>query len=317
MPAGELSQVIDSDAAPSHDVGRTEELAAAIGARGTAPALVWASTSPQQLDPAERDHYGAALAGSERRTAEATSFATRLAQLDPSTFGVDPAWVSDVFAADCQQHAYRLLRDRLPDVVVQLGGRGGMAAAILHGLAECRVVLATPIVEEALHFATLVDALGASDRAGVVLTTAEGWPFAPESLDAVVSAGSVHHVDVGEAMPRVARSLRDAGVFCSWDIWGSPLYRLGIRLAGKHEDFPCRPLDDHLVAAAVAPFRSAEVTFTGGFVRYPLGVYRRLGRGMSPERATRLLNVDRRLARTPLTRWSNSIVQLTCTEPRR
>jgi hypothetical protein len=297
----------------SFDPVRTAELRSLVQSHHT-----WADLDDHVDQSGEFAHYESLshVIGDGELGAGRTRRNHAIAHLPPSSFGRSAAWITDVFAADSQWAAYRTIADRSPQVMVQLGGRGSFTAEFLRAFPASRAVLISPISAELHYFSIVARELGVHERAGFVLARAERWPFHEASIDVVISAGSMHHVDLARCMPLIARSLTDDGLSVSWDIYGSPLYRVGIKLFGKHEPVRCTPLTDDDIALAVHHFTHAEVDYTGGFFRYPLGLLRRIGLIPRIRPALALLRIDRWMSRRlPLLRSSASIVYLCLRAP--
>ncbi len=236
---------------------------------------VYAFTNEGHVSPFESEHYektsaGVLLAADER-------WLDGIKDASPGSLSTDLCWIEDTYAAAAQRRAYARMTEHARDKVVQLGGRGIMACSVLRCYPEASVALASPIFQELIYCAQLARRMGVEDQIVLVQTEAECWPFAPESLDLIVSNGSVHHIDLLKSGELLRSSLRPGGLFLSWDIYGSPLYRAGVRLFGKFENVQCRPLNEALIRMFADRFSTIRIWYEGGYFRYGFGLIRRLG----------------------------------------
>ena len=183
-------------------------------------------------------------------------------------------------------------------IVGQVGGHASQVIKLLVAGAG-RGWLVTPMLEEAVASVHMAELAGVADRFRAVVAVAEGAPFAGPTFDAILSGGSLHHIQVRPFGRELNRILRPAGVYGAWDPWRSPLYRIGIAVFGKRDpQVHCQPLES-------GRFRDLEAVFDGTVdlrlyspvMRYLLLALWKLKMPISISRALRIFEVEERIAR--------------------
>jgi SAM-dependent methyltransferase/uncharacterized protein YbaR (Trm112 family) len=182
-----------------------------------------------------------------------------------------------LFDLPAELEAYRHLAPLTGKHAAQVGGKGVHAVKFLRAGAAT-AVLVTPVLQEARFALALADACGVADRFAAVVGIAEELPLADGTVDALYSPGSLHHTDVGLALPELWRVLAAGGRFACVDPWRAPGYRLGTRLFGKREpEVGCRPLTAARLEPAFQAIPDLRLVHHGAFTRYPLIALAKLG----------------------------------------
>jgi len=179
-------------------------------------------------------------------------------------------WIDAVYDCASQWDAYRHLAPMEGKRVMQLGGKGIHAVKhLIAGATEAWVV--APMVGEMRCALTLAAAAGVADRLRCAVAVAEELPLESGSIDAIFSAGCLHHMTTDLALPEVARVLAPGGRFAAIEPWRAPLYAIGTKLLGKREPAVyCRPLTRERLAPLRHSFAWSEVVHHGALTRYPL-----------------------------------------------
>lgn len=179
-------------------------------------------------------------------------------------------WIDAVYDCASQWDAYRHLAPVEGKRVVQLGGKGIHAVKLLlAGAAEAWVV--APMIGEMRCALALAAAAGVDDRLRCAVAVAEELPLVSGSIDAIFSAGCLHHMTADLALPEVARVLCPGGRFAAIEPWRAPLYAIGTKLLGKREPAVyCRPLTRKRVEPLSHSFAWSDVVHHGALTRYPL-----------------------------------------------
>jgi SAM-dependent methyltransferase/uncharacterized protein YbaR (Trm112 family) len=186
------------------------------------------------------------------------------------------AWLDATFEPASQSDAFRHLAPVRGKAVVQLGGKGVQAVKFL--LAGARQAWAiSPMLGEVAHARRLARHLGVEDRLRAVVAVAEELPLPDAGVDAIYAGGTVHHMVTALALRECARVLAPDGRFAAVEPWKGPLYDVGIRIFGKQEDVPCRPLTAERAAPLLDAFEAAEIVHHGALTRYPLIALSKLG----------------------------------------
>jgi hypothetical protein len=182
--------------------------------------------------------------------------------------------------------------------VVQVGGSGQAALKALAGGAA-RATLVTPCAGEAELAAGVAHDLGYSDRFSVAVGFAEDLPLEPESTDAVIVEGCLHHTNTSEALREFARILVAGGRFGAWEPWKAALYPVGIRVFGKRDpDVNCRPMEAARLTDLPTAFPNwSQVTLHGALTRYPAILWERYARRPKISTTYRLTRIDDRVSK--------------------
>jgi SAM-dependent methyltransferase/uncharacterized protein YbaR (Trm112 family) len=336
-PAFEAPNVVPPIATGFRPVGRTDELMVREDGTGAYPILkrVPVLLAPELLTPAaagrrvdvtappyaeayaEMEHYSS-TAEAEVPGVAASHHARHLEQLA----GLPPAarasfplparvWLDAAYELAAQADAYGHVRPLQDAHVLQLGGRGAQAVALLlAGAAQAWV--ATPMVGELLYARALAEHCGVADRLHVVAALAEELPFPDAAFDVVYSQGCVHHWVVAQALPECARVLRPGGRFAAVEPWRGPLYGLGTKILGKRDRaVQCEVLTAGRILPAMQVFADARVQHHGALTRYPLLALWKAG--VKPDKTWlwRVLRADDAItARFPRLRRTGSSVAL-------
>jgi SAM-dependent methyltransferase/uncharacterized protein YbaR (Trm112 family) len=200
-------------------------------------------------------------------------------------------WLDATFEPASQADAYRHLAPVHGKAVVQLGGKGVQAVKFLLAGAR-RAWVVSPMLGEVAHARRLARRLGVEDRLRAVVAVAEELPLPDASVDAIYAGGTVHHMVTELALRECARVLAPDGRFAAVEPWKGPLYAVGIRIFGKQEDVPCRPLTAERAAPLLDAFEAAEIVHHGALTRYPLIALSKLGVPVSLAVVRRLTSVD-------------------------
>lgn len=185
-------------------------------------------------------------------------------------------WLDQVYDCASQRDAYAHLAPLEGTRVLQLGGNGLHAVKfLLAGAREAWV--ASPMSGELRWAAAIARLAGVEDRLRLAGCVAEELPFADGIFDRVHSGACVHHMVTRIALPEIARVLGPGGRFSAVDPWKAPLYSIGIKIFGKRENVPCRPLTVERVAPLRDSFPSAEIVQHGALFRYVLLAMLKMG----------------------------------------
>lgn len=249
------------------------------------------TTSPYPVTDDEVDHYELRSNDQENEQTLRSHLAS-VVELPASSFA-EPveAWLDAPYDSVAQALCYRHVGAavRRGGVVLQLGGSGSHAVKALLGGAG-HAYLLTPVPGETAIATRLAEHFG----------VAEEFPVDIEPLDAIISGGCLHHVDVALALPQIRRSLVPGGTFAAWDPWRAPLYRIGTAVFGKRErNVKCRPLDPQRLSCFADVFPGHVVTTHGALLRYPMLAASKAGFEPQLSRLHRAALLEDRLA----TRW--------------
>jgi len=251
---------------------------------------------------AEMEHYGSVAREQARHLESSPPFRSVKRSIECAAEGcfgllrpVD-AWLDQMPDTEAHWDAYSHLGDIGGAEVLQLGGKGTNVVRMLLAGAETGWLL-TPMLGEVAFARSLADAAGVRDRFHAVVGVAEELPFREDRLDAVFTAGCLHHMQTGRVFEELARALRPGGRFSAVEPWRAPLYGIGTRIFGKREPNPfCRPLTEDRVRTFGSTFKRADVVHHGAFLRYPLIVAQKVGYEPRLATARRIMRFDDALA---------------------
>ncbi|MFP5319122.1 MAG: class I SAM-dependent methyltransferase [Acidimicrobiia bacterium] len=259
-------------------------------------------------------------AAQDRAAQEDADLLARLAEIltlpasERERFPEPPArWLDATYEPAAELDAYRHVSPLRGRTVLQLGGRGTLAAKFL-AAGAVEAALVTPMPGEATYAVGLVDRLGLEDRLTAVVGVAEELPFPDGTFDVVYAGGTFHHTVTALAAAEVSRVLRTGGRFAAVEPWQAPLYDLGIRVFGKRENVPCRPMTAERAAPVLAALEDGRVTHHGTITRYPLLALAKLGVPMRLETVRRVTAADDKLCSLvpSLRRYGSSSAILAC-----
>lgn len=335
--AGETPDLVPPTAAGFRPVGRTAEMLVRVDGQGAYPVVdgVPVLLAPEMLAPAahqrsvdvttapyveayaEMEHYSSSAAA-EAPTASSSKHARyldRLAALPPAARSGFPfpaeLWLDSTYELRAQAEAYQHLMPLQGARVLQLGGRGVQAIALLlAGAAEA--TLSTPMVGEMLYARALAVHVGVEDRLRMVAALAEQLPFPDGSFDALYSQGCVHHWVVDRALPECARVLSRGGRFAAVEPWRGPLYGVGTKVLGKRDpDVQCVVLTADRIVGPMRVFGEHRIQHHGALSRYPMLALWKAGLSPGPRLMWRIASADDAVtARFPRLRDTGSSVAL-------
>lgn len=201
------------------------------------------------------------------------------------------AWLTQKYDCAAQEDAYRAMQPVAGRNVMQIGGKGTYVVALLHGGAGSGTLL-TPMIGEALFALELARRFGVKGLLPIV-GVAEQLPFENAAIDRIIVPGSLHHMDVSQALSEGHRVLAPEGVYCAIEPWRAPLYAIGTRIFGKREpNAHCSPLDTQRINGLYESFPRAEINHHGTFTRYPLLAANKLGLNLKLETVRRIFQAD-------------------------
>lgn len=178
-------------------------------------------------------------------------------QFDEDWFLDHETWVRPALA---------LLGDVRGRRVLDYGCGHGMASVVFakRGAQVTAFDLSPIYLEEA---GARADANGVRDRISFVQAVAGQLPFATASFDGIWGSAILHHLDLTQAGPELARVLKPGGLAVFCEPWGgNPLVRWGrhrLPYPGKHrtaDEQPLRPCDletlrPHFTEMRIHPFQ--------------------------------------------------------------
>jgi SAM-dependent methyltransferase len=274
------------------------------------------AASSYPITEGEVDHYEQ-RSNDEENEQMLRSHLAQVVGLPASSFAAPvTAWLDapydSVAQSDCYEHIGAAVRRG--GAVLQLGGSGSHAVKSLLGGAR-HAYLLTPVPGETAIAQRLAEHFDVADRLTTIVGVAEEFPQI-EPLDAIISGGCLHHVDVPVALPQIKAALVPGGRFAAWDPWRAFLYRVGVTVLGKRErNVQCRPLDSDRLSAFAEVFPGHEVRLHGALLRYPMLALSKAGVEPPLAKLHRIALLDDRLAqRSPRLARSGSSVAVLATK---
>ena len=269
--------------------------------------------SPRPITSADEiEHY-------DRNSSTDESYKRLLVRLEEvrsagEAWGEPPGvWLDTHYDSVAQEDVNRHLAPRIRDsIVLQIGGVGtAVLKALIGGASYGHLV--TPSSGEISITQKAATHHGLSKRFSGQAGFAENLPLEDESVDAVISEGSLHHTDVGQALSEIARVLKPAGRFAAFDPWHARLYDIGIAVFGKRDPgVECRPLNVERLSDLRRIFPDSSVIQHGPATRYPLVALGKLGVEVPRPWVHRIIRADDRITSRigPLARNGSSVAVL-------
>ena len=197
--------------------------------------------------------------------------------VDVSTFpNPISTWIDATYDSKAQWWGYQHLAPVNEVRALQIGGKGIHAVKLLLAGASTACLI-TPVLGEALCAVRLAERAGVGDRFLAVVGYGEALPFRDGNFDRIYCGGTLHHLDVAQALSEVDRVLSDGGKFAAIEPWRAPFYGIGTRVFGKRErEVLCRPIDSARLDQVPSEI-DVQLKKFGTFSRYPMLALAKLG----------------------------------------
>lgn len=190
-----------------------------------------------------------------------------------------PLWVNSLQDPISHIATYDWMRPIEDRRFVSIGGNGSQAIKMLMAGAE-QAVLVTPSWQEGRLARKMAKFLGLDNRFDVIMGVGEQLPFAAGSVDRILGSGTLHHMDIKDAIPEIARVLAPGGLAAFAEPRLNFLYRLfentRIRQMVREPGAQCYPLRiSDILENSADYFRVSRYKLSGGLIRYGIVVWTR------------------------------------------
>lgn len=162
---------------------------------------------------------------------------------------------------------------------MELGGMGSHAIKMLMAGA-IQAILVTPSAKEAQIARWMAEFLGLNNRLEVVIGIGEQLPFASGTVDKIFGGGVLHHTDLHQSIPEIARVLKPGGRASFTEPRLNWLYKLfentKIRKMVREPGAQCYPLRiSDIEENSAGHFKTSRCVLSGGLMRYGIVILTR------------------------------------------